>query len=59
MDVLQAGAVPGWCVGAQSPCVTSGDLLGTEAFQNRGAVTMERAGSDPRRVLPTAGLTWS
>lgn len=59
MDVLQAGAALGWCVGAQSPCVTSGDLLDTGTFLNRSAVALEHACSDPSCVLPTAVLTWS
>lgn len=59
MDVLQAGAALGWCVGAQSPSVTSRDLLDTGAFLNRSAVAMEHACSDPSCVLPEAALTWS
>lgn len=59
MDVLQADAAPGWCVGVKSPCVTSGDLPAAGAFPNRSAVAMEHACSDPSCVLPAAVLTWS
>lgn len=59
MDALQAGAALGWCVGAQSPCVTSGALPDAGALLNRSAVAVERAGSDRSCVLLTAALLWS
>lgn len=41
MDVPQAGAAPGWSVGARSPRVTSGDLPDAGTLLNRGAITVE------------------